>query len=186
MARGRKTTLLDSLDASVRERIDAAIASHRNEPIASIYRRFGLAQEDVSERSFHDYAKRLRRKLKSEGKAAGQDIAHADDVNLAGLTEDQLFDRMLRRILVRGLERIDAGDTKAYEDARYLSEALRFQRLKIDEAVDDRAAELHELKLTELRKSMKEAVDARTGSGEQMGREEVYDLIDSIMRGEAA
>lgn len=183
---GRKSTILNDLDAGERETIDAALASHRNEPVADIYRRFGLAQKEVSRRSFYAYARRFRSKMQKLGKAAGQTNIHADDINLSMLNEEQLFERMMRRVLIRGIERIDAGDTKGHEDAKFLAQTLRYQRLKIEEAAEARAEEIHQAKVEQLTKELREEVDKRSPNGESMGREEVYDLIDRVMRGEEA
>lgn len=182
--RGRKEQLFDELDDATRDAVDRALASHANEGVASIYRRLGLAQRDISQRTFYDYAKRFRKRLKESGNGSGVNLAALDRYD--GKSNAEMIEDLRRHILVNAMANLESGDAKLYETVALLSRIQAFDKLEIDRAADTRAAELHELKLTELRKSMKEAVDARTGSGEQMGREEVYDLIDSIMRGEAA
>lgn len=184
MAAGRKTTLLDHLDDSLRDAIDQALRSHANEKVTDIYDRFGLAQRDVARRSFYHYARNFRNDLKARGDGPGVDMAAVD--RFAALGDAEMVQRIRRFILVRAIERLEAGDTKGYEDVAMLSRIQEYDKIEIQQAAEARAEELHQIKLEALTKELRDEVDKRSPNGESMGREEVYDLIDRVMRGEEA
>jgi len=182
--RGRPAESLDHLDDATRDAIDQALASHANESVASIFRRLGLAQRDVARSSFYDYANRFRDRMKESGKGPGLDVVtleRFDDVS-----DPELIKRIRRSILVRAIQRLEAGDSKAYEDVAMLGRIQEFDKIEINRAADERAAELHRIKVEQMSKDLRSEVEKRTPNGEQLSRDDVFDMIDNIMRGEEA
>lgn len=182
--RGRPEEILDSLDDATRDAIDQALASHANEGVASIFRRLGLAQRGVARSSFYEYAKRFRKRMKESGKASGLDPATLKRFN--AMSNPEMIEEIRRFILVRAIQRLEAGDSKAYEDVALLSRIQEYDKIEINRAADDRAAELHRIKVEQMSKDLRSEIEKRTPNGEQMSREDVFDLIDQVMRGEAA
>ncbi|MCB9852777.1 MAG: hypothetical protein H6819_06750 [Phycisphaerales bacterium] len=175
---------MESLDDATRDAIDQALASHANEGVASIFRRLGLTQRGIKRTTFYDYARRYRERMKSAGKAATLDAAtlgRFDD-----LSNPEMIEKIRRRILVRAIQRLEAGDTKGYEDVALLSRIQEYDKIEINRAADERAAELHRIKVEQMSKDLRSEIEKRTPNGEQMSREDVFDLIDQVMRGEAA
>jgi hypothetical protein len=81
---------------------------------------------------------------------------------------------------------VAAGRAKLYELAQTLRAVVTLEQLRLAEQAEQRAAELHELKLADLRSQVKAAVEDKTAGGTQtLTREDVYDLVDQVMRGAA-
>ena len=168
---GRKTEWTSAIDAGQFAAIEAAVDSEAREAAASIYRRFGLATANVSPRTFAYWVATRRKR---------QRTARLETALPAGEAPSwEEIDRRARQAMLRAL---DAGDTRVYELA-LLSRSRREQdRLELDRKVDARAAEIHDVKMRQLAKELRTAVEGATEGGKAATRQELFDRIDSIMR----
>lgn len=182
--RGRPEEFMDDLDDATRDAIDQSLASHAKEGVASIFRRLGLAQRGIKRSTFYEYAKRFRERLKESGKAGGLDAVTLSRFD--AMSNPEMIEQIRRHILVRAIQRLEAGDSKAYEDVALLSRIQEYDKIEINRAAEKRAAELHEIKVEQMSKDLRSEIEKRTPNGEQMSREDVFDLIDQVMRQEAA
>lgn len=158
----RPETILDCLDDATRKRVDEALLSARDENVADIYRRFGLAQREVSERGFYAYAKRLRERF--ENRSDGEPAAPAIGRPRAMETLHRLFDAMN--------ERLDAGDPDSMPGIATAMRAVNdCMRLTLEEEAQRRAAELHEARLKKLEPAIKDAISEPTTQGSKDLRE---------------
>jgi len=172
--RGRppKGKRVEELDATLRAEIDEAIRSRADESVASIYRRFGLAQRGVILRGFQRYVSDLR--ARHEGERL---VASEPDVGEVSWNE-------IERRAMRGmLERLQAGDAKMYELALVVGRRHERERIDIEQRAEKRATELHQVKLEQLSKDLRKQVEERTEGDKSLTRADVYDLIDQVMRG---
>lgn len=152
----RPETILDCLDDSTRKRVDEALLSARDENVADIYRRFGLAQREVSERGFYAYAKRLRERFESR---SNEERDVAPRLSRSHMTES------LYRLIGMLNQRADAGDPDGLPGIatgiRALNDCLR---LSLEEEAERRAAEIHAEKMKEIRKAQEDALAVTTES----------------------
>lgn len=180
MARsGRPETLLDCLDATTRERIHEALLSDANVFVADVYRRFGLSERGVKRRSFHAYAKRLRKRFQE--RRAGDE----PDAPMVGSRREKLLETFDRMMEFLNAQLDAAGDPKRIPGIaagmRVLNDSYR---LVLEEAAEERAADKHESWKQEQLKKVRTRLDADSTGREQYSREDVYDLVDKAMRGE--
>lgn len=83
-------------------------------------------------------------------------------------------------------ETLLAGRIGKLDVAKALRSLAVVKQVSISEQAEQRARELHELKLADLRCKLHVAVEAKTAAGTKtLTREDVYDLVDQIMRGAA-
>ena len=101
--------------------------------------------------------------------------------NADGLNRD-----MLLMTLQSMTQALLAGRCKPGHLASFMDSAVRLEKLRLDEQATRRANELHEAKMTELRGKMRAAVKSAEDAGQKsFSRDDVYDMIDRVMRGEA-
>ncbi len=152
----RPETILDCLDDTTRKRVDEALLSARDEPVADIYRRFGLAQREVTERGFYAYAKRLRERFEKHSEDQSTDTPR---LSRAHMTES------LVRLIGLLNKRADAGDPDGLPGIATGIRALNdCMRLTLDEEAARRAAEIHDEKMKESRKAQEDALVVTTES----------------------
>lgn len=180
--RGRKPKdkSIDDLDAALRAEIATAVETQTSQSVRSLYSRFGLAERGVGIAGFEKWAGRLRREAR--GRAVQQRLESMED---CGETEEQLIAKLRRRVLVEANARAECGDTKAYELVALWSRIMDHEKLKIEQAVDARAAAKHEVWQEEVATKVRSAIEGQTRSGETMTRDQVADMIDDIIRGKA-
>ncbi len=168
---------MSDLDESLHNQIDEAARSYGDESAASIYRRFGLAQRGILLNTFQKYVTTLRKEI------AGERI-NATLRNI-GDSEPPTWDEIDRIARISALERLRAGDAKVYELVLLSKSRREHDKLELEKAAESRAEELHRIKLEQVSKTLRKDVDERTEGGTKtLKREEVYDMIDKIMRGE--
>lgn len=161
---------MDSLDATLRGEIEESLKSSANESVASIYRRFGLAQRGILLRTFHNFATAVRQRLNPTAPIEEEPVPEWDEI-----------DKWARR---EALAQLQAGNAKLYELVLLSRSRRESDKLALEREADKRAGEIHELKLKDLRTRFKAAVTEKTEGGKTLAREDVYDLIDKAMRGE--
>lgn len=183
MTTGRPTTLLNGLDAATQSRIVEALKSSNRERPTALYRRFGLEQRGVKYGSFMKWCRGQRRKLAAAAESG--DVRIALPEASASAIQPRAFDN-LQRLLAMQQECLDAGDTKVLPSIAIAQKALiACMQLRFEEEAEKRAAELHQIKVTQLTKDLRSEVDARSENGNKtLTRAEVYDMIDAIARGQ--
>jgi len=83
-------------------------------------------------------------------------------------------------------EALLAGRIGKLNVAAALGNLKELKTLSLEEQANRRANEIHELKLADLRSKVKAAVEDKTAGGtKNLTREDVYDLVDQVMRGAA-
>ncbi len=170
MSAGRPEAM-DGLPEALRREVDEWILSHAHHSAASVYRKFNLVERGIKPRTFRGYVERLREQHK--GEVVPQPAAES------GLKE---ADTLLIDLMI---EKAFTGETKHFLGIASALRALADRRrLTIDEFAEKRAAELHDIKIEQLSKDIRRDVEARTEDGKTLSREDVYDMIDKIMRGE--
>lgn len=182
--RGRPEEIMNDLDDATRDAIDQALASHAKEKVSSIFKRLGLSQRGVARSTFYEYAKRFRERLKEGGDFGGLDGETLKRFD--AMSNPEMVEKIRRYILVRAIQRLEAGDSKAYEDVALLSRIQEYDKIEINRAAEQRAAELHIIKIEQMSKDLRREIEERTPNGEQLSRDDVFDMIDRIMRGEEA
>lgn len=163
--------------AAVLRNVDAALAA--GEAATGVWRRFNLQQYGVTLSTFRKWATVKRADLAARRKATGETpVPQPVPLDDASPVE---------RIIARGLESLEIAlernDIKVYELSAALRTLIEFGHLDIQRAAEARAQELHELKLNDLRKAVETASD---GGTKELSAQAVYDVIDRVMRGEAA
>lgn len=166
------------------ERIHAALAA--GEEQRAVYARFNVSQYGCSPRTFRHYADVYRRDWIDRRETPGPPPGTALD--------------LLEQVTAALQDSLSAGrmkDGKLPEVLNSLVKLARLQQLEEDGRRKDerlaqladankRAQEQHELKIADMRKAMKAAVETKTESGAKpITREDVYDMIDQVMRGAA-
>lgn len=177
--RGRKPAgiAIDQLPEALRRDIDLALESEASESARSIFARFGLSQAGVGWAVFQKHATKIRRE--SRGKRIEDRMSKTDDLR----TEEQLIGELRRRAYIEALAALESGDAKLYEIVSTLSRVHDFDRLSMEKAAEARAAEKHEAWKNEVSKGLRAAVEATSPESETLTRDDVYDLIDNVMRG---
>lgn len=161
---------MDDLDAPVRAEVDEAIRSEAGESAASIFRRFGLNQRGLKLDTFTRYTRKVR---------------ETEWTDRPTPTEVPSMQALMDQLLIGAYEAAVAGGMKPYEMASLIARVQEHDRLAIQRDADKRAAELHRIKLDQLSKDLRKDIDAKTEGGTKtLNREDVYDMIDKIMRGE--
>jgi len=161
MSSGRKP-LLNTLDPARKAAVDAAIDGQRHKSARALHIEFGL-ESTVSLRAFRRYVAERR----DDGSAAG---ANAPAAEPASPGEIRL------RIVALIQARIETGDVPDYLLPKFLDAIVGLD-------VEKRAAEKHEAWRTEVTARLKTATDEKSEGGKTLTREDVYDLVDQVMRG---
>lgn len=178
--RGRKPKGISIGDLSdeVRRDLDLAIESEGDESARSLFARFTLAQRGVGWASFAKYVSQKRREAR--GRRIEARIASNDDTR----TEAELIAELRRRAYIEALAALQAGDAKLYEIVSTLSRVHDFDRLQMERAAEARAADKHEAWKKEVEKSIRSTLDDESNADKKsFTREDVYDMIDQVMRG---
>lgn len=176
--RGRKSALLEGLDAATRQQLDEAIVSGARERVADLYRRFALAQHEVSFRSFYHYCSVARR----EQPAASLPPTQGDGA--IGRSDPWALLDLIGRAQ---LSCINAGDLKSLPHLAAASKAQTdLLRLDIEKQVEKRAEEIHGVRLNEFQGRLKQVVNEKAeGGAKALTSQDVYGLIDDVIRGKA-
>lgn len=160
---------IDDLDPALRTEVDEAIRSDANEAASSIFRRFGLATRGLKIDTFIKYARKVRQIEWTERPE-----------NNVPPTMQALMDQLL----IGAYQAAMSGEMKPYEMASLIARVQEHDRIGIQKEAEARAAELHRIKLEQLSKTLKKDVDTKSENGTKtLQREDVYDMIDKIMRG---
>lgn len=173
---GPKIEWLSALDAGTRDELRTSVVSQ--ESVRSLYSRFGMAKRGVPQRTFYHWVKGQR----ETNRAKHLERTPAPDT--ASMAETDMIAELRRRVLTSALRAFDAGDPKLYEIVSVLARVQEHDRVAVQQEAGKRAAEIHELKLKDLRTRFKADVEAKTQGDKTLSREDVYDLIDKAMRGE--
>lgn len=171
--RGRKPKYktIDDLEPTTRAEVDEAILSRADESAANIFRRFGLSQRGLLLDTFMRYVRKTR-------------LANSVDRPPPAERAAPTWEEIERRVLAGMLERLDAGDTKMYELATVIGRRHERSRLDIDVEANRRAQEKHDEWKKEVEKSIRSTLDDESKAGKKsFTREDVYDMIDKVMRG---
>ena len=174
MKRGRSswTTKVSEL---VLDRINTRIDFTMDDAEA-IHLALNLQQYGVAKRTFRNYVA-VRRRQRAARIEAGQvgPPGSASPQSLLQLSLDALTEAIVAKTIN------PAAIPSAVKAVVSLSE------LTLKEDAAERAEELHEIKLAQLREKMKVAIDEKTEDGaKELTRADVYDLVDKVMRGEGA
>lgn len=179
--RGRKPAgiTIDELEPTLRAEIERAVESCADESARSLFARYSLAQRGVGWASFAKWVGKLRREAKGariEQRLLDQEM---------DVSETQLIARLRRRVLIEANARAEAGDTKAYELIGLWSRIQDHDRVEIQRAADQRAAEKHDEWKRVAQAEVRNALDKQEAAGKRdFSREDVADLVDKIMRGQ--
>ena len=176
MKRGRPNWY-DKTPAAVRRRVTEAVEGKESARV--IFNRLNL-KRFTRLSTFRHYCTEQRRELAARKSSS----VSVSDCHSPGSTASCADPRT--RIRESALESIqaaiDAGNVKVYELNNTLRMLADLDRVEIQQEAERRAKELHEAKLKELRA----AVETETESGtKSLSRENVYDLVDKVMRGAA-
>ena len=168
----------------VLERIQAAIAGGDEQRV--IYARFNISQYGCSPRTFRRYADWYRREWQDRqptpeptpGTALDllEQVTDAiqDSLSAGRLKDGKLPEVLNSLVKLARLQQLEEDGRRKDERLAQLADANK------------RAQEQHELKIADMRKALKAAVETKTESGAKpITREDVYDMIDSVMRGTA-
>lgn len=162
MSRG-PTPFWETLEPARLAAIDAAIDGS---PRASARKlRVSLGLEDVvTERTFRTYvAKRRQGSAQSTVPVAQNTLAPAE---------------IRSRIVGLIQQRIETGDVPDYLLPKFLDAIVGLD-------VEARAAEKHDAWRRDVTTKLKAATDVKSEGGKSLTREDVYDLVDQVMRGKA-
>lgn len=169
--RGRKpiAATVDDLDDTLRGEVDEALRSDARESASSVFRRFGLAQRGLRLDTFIRYARRLRQ------------VVWTDEPPLD--RETPSIEEIRNRLLVAIYETAQSG-AKPYELASLFARVQDHDRIEIQKAADERAQDKHEAWKKEVEKSIRSTLDSESNADKKsFTREDVYDMIDQVMRG---
>lgn len=119
-----------------------------------------------------------------------QDSSAASATSAVALPEQPIDGTRIDLVIAQCVEAISealaTGRLGKLDVGKALRSLAALKELCIAEAAEKRAQELHEIKLADLRSKMKAAVDKETGGGtKSVTRDDVYQLVDDIMRGKA-
>lgn len=147
---GRKPiqATIDDLDDTLRGEVDEALRSDARESASSVFRRFGLAQRGLRLDTFIRYARKLRQ------------IVWTDEPPLD--RETPSIEEIRNRLLVAIYETAQAG-AKPYELASLFARVQEHDRIEIQKAADERAADKHTAWQRELRRKQDAALEAMKG-----------------------
>ena len=187
------------LPGELRRRVNDALDSGADST-AAIYRQRNL-RRFVSARTFREYAaqraeKRNRaehethelphRVCESTGAAAGRTSPAATapcdttgGMPVQGYDADAILEETMRAML----DALARGEVKNYVLPGYVAAVAKLREVSIKEAAEKRAEELHAAKTRELRAALEQASN---GGIKSLEYRDVVDLVDKIMRGEAA
>ena len=170
--RKAKSQRIDKLDQSLLRDINLAIESDAEEAPRSIYQRFGLAQRKIGSSQFRKYIYRRRRKMDGATPTTSDEHASLDMIEMG------------KKAMREFNKHLDAGAIPPYVLIDLMRASQASQLVELKQQAEERAAELHEVKMQQISKDLRKEVDERTQDGEKLTRENVYDMIDKIMRGE--
>ena len=151
--RGRPPTskTVADLDEGLRREIDQAVDSQANESTRSIYNRFGLAQRGLNFETFRKYVSTRR---------LARVRTDAEPATLDKVPDWDELDQWARRY---AMERLHAGDAKVYELLLVSRGKREADKAKIEERIDQRAAEKHAAWKTEHERKQTAALEAMQG-----------------------
>lgn len=152
------------LDATLLRKIDEAIRSEAGESAMSIYRRFGLAQRGIHDRTFGRYVATIR------------SVEWTDAVRPAPPT----MERIREELLIAIYESAQAGGMKAYEMASLLARVQEEDRNEIRKAAEKRAGEIHEQKLAAFKKAQDDALDVEAEK-QNLSPEQVREIRHKVL-----
>lgn len=171
--RGRKpiAATVDDLPDALRGEVDEALRSDARESASSVFRRFGLAQRGLRIDTFIKYARKLR------------EVCWTDEPPLD--RETPSIELIRAKLLVRIYESAATGNVKPYELATLYARVQEHDRIEIQRAAEERAAEKHEQWKRVAQAAVRSELDKQEAAGKKdFSREDVADLVDKIMRGQ--
>ncbi len=172
MSRTGRPEAMDGLPEVLRRSVDEWILSNGRHSAIRIFRRFNLVERGIKSDTFRRYVARVRDRA-------------AEDPDSPSSSRSSPRARLLDKALSLAEERLDAKDAKHLPGIMAVVRAANdMLRVEIEEAAETRAEELHQIKIEQLSKDLRRDVDERTEGGKKLGRQEVHDMIDRIMRGE--
>ncbi len=157
---------MDALPEPLRRAIVEWVLSHARHTATRIYRKFNLAEHGIKTSTFRHWVRRTRERA--------PDYLHQDET-------DRDYDDAEELLSALTTERLESGDVKSVAPLMMAMAARR--RVSIQERAENRAKELHDIKIEQLSKDLRKDVEERTEGGKTLTREDVYDMIDKIVRG---
>lgn len=156
------------------------------EAAARAYDRLNL-KRFVSKSTFRSWALRRRKDqaARQEDQPAASDASSSPASSPSSRSEP--LPLSVRKAAIEQMQqRLDCGEVPPYMLPQYVKSMVELANLDLRESAEERALEIHETKMVELRAKAKQEVEAKTvGGTKPMTREDVYDLVDKIMRGAA-
>lgn len=139
---------------------------------------------------FRRYAADRKRDREARGTPAGPPVAALrDELHAARASADLPPPPNAARILAMVLENVArdvaAGELPPYEYAKLIGALIKREELDLRTSAEERARELHALKVAELRRAVTTATEGEDGQERQLTRQAAMDLIDQVMRGGA-
>ncbi len=169
--RGRKpiAATIDDLDDTLRGEVDEALRSEARESASSVFRRFGLAQRGLRLDTFIRYARKLRQLVWTDEPPLDRETPSMEEIR--------------NRLLVAIYETAQSG-AKPYELASLFARVQDHDRIEIQKAADERAADKHDAWKKEFEKTVRSTLDDESNAGKTtFSRADVADMVDKIMRG---
>ena len=173
---GRPDWTVDAPEHVVRE---AAAMLDAGQTAGSVFRRLDLSRYAVDS-TFRAWA--LRRKKVAAQQQAGRNglEAHSTGSGKRATDPRAIFETAIGSLA----EALAAGELKPNQVIGAISVLRDVLKLEeVEKPASERAEEKHEQWRAEMAAKTKKAVDERTEGGKTLTREDVYDLVDQVMRG---
>lgn len=161
----------------LRRRVEDMLAA--GTPATETFRRLDL-QRHVRRSTFSHWAATWKRQRAETSDRPGQTAAaRTAEISAPAGESPGLLGTCLEAIG----EAVAAGRVKVYELTQAVRALVALEQLRLAQADEARKAELHEHRMKDFRAAVEQATDA---GRKTLSREDVYELVDQVMRGEAA
>lgn len=177
------------LSQSQRDAIDAHIRAGVLDA-GEIYDQCNMVRY-CKERTFRRYVRERSAVLAS--KSSGPDLPSSSSdcssptPSTSGSTSDSTIASLMERTLQSMADALVAGAVEPYVIPKFISSLNALQKFQLEEEAAKRAAELHAMKMTELRGKLKAELETPENAQKKtFTRADVADMVDRVMRGEEA
>lgn len=165
-------------------RLDALIDGGQKSA-REIFVELGLVKH-VAERTLRTYVTRRRREraARADSEPGKAELCSTGDSSSASESPAS-SDALLAASIDKAYSAVLAGQVKASTLASLMIAVSALKGSKVREEADRRAGEKHEVWKAEKSRQLKSSVDEKTQNGaKSLTRDDVYDLVDKVMRGE--